>query len=55
MSIAFYSAALSPYPSDRIVSARRLDPVCYPKWDGFCIKLGMFELTINWQRRGWSA
>ncbi len=55
MSIVFYPAALSPYPSDHLVSARRVDPADYPERDGVCIKLGRLGLSINWRRGGWFA
>lgn len=55
MSIVFYPAALSPYPSDHLVAARRVDPRDYPERDGVCIKLGGLGLSINWRRGGWFA
>lgn len=51
MSIAFYPAALSPYPSDSLVAFRRVDPQDYPKWDGLCLKLGPVGFSVNWRRR----
>lgn len=51
MSVSFYPAILSPYPSDRAVAVRRVDPQHYPQWDGVCIKLGSLGLSVNWKRR----
>lgn len=53
MSINFYPATLSPYPTARLVSARRIDPDHYPEHGGVCIKLGRLGLSINWRRGGW--
>ncbi len=51
MKIAFYPSHLSPYLSDSPVAVQRVDPKDYPKWDGFCVKLGPVEFAVNWQRR----
>lgn len=51
MSIAFYPAQLSPYPSDSLLAVRRVDPRDYPKWDGLCFKLGPWGFSLNWRRR----
>lgn len=51
MTIAMYPAHLSPYPSDRLVSVRRVDPQHYPTSDGVCLKVGPFGLSIGWRRR----
>ena len=50
MSVTFYPAILSPYPSDRTVAVRRVDPAHYPKWDGVCLKVGSIGISINWKR-----
>lgn len=52
MNVTVYPASLSPYPSDRLLALRRVEPEHYPKWDGVCIKLGRVGLSINWRRRG---
>ena len=51
MNFNFYPSALSAYPSDRLVAVRWVDPKDYPVWDGLCIKLGAFGMSINWRRR----
>lgn len=51
MSITFYPSRLSPYLSDSPVAVQRVDPKDYPKWDGFCVKLGPVEFAVNWARR----
>lgn len=51
MSVTFYPAILSPYPSDSLWAVRRVDPVHYPKWDGLCIKLGRIGFSVNWKRK----
>lgn len=52
MSVIWYPAKLSPYPSDSLLAARRVDPRDYPKWDGVCLKVGPLGLSLSWQRRG---
>ncbi|WP_220474076.1 hypothetical protein [Aurantiacibacter xanthus] len=51
MSVIFYPANLSPYPSASPVAVRRVDPRDYPKWDGLCFKLGPVGFSLNWKRR----
>jgi hypothetical protein len=51
MAVTFYPAILSPYPSDSLLAARRVDPQHYPKWDGWCLKLGPLGCSVNWRRR----
>lgn len=51
MKVATYPADLSPYPSERFLSARRVDPRDYPKWDGVCLKVGPVGLSLSWPRR----
>lgn len=50
MTVAFYPAHLSPYPSGRPLAVRRVDPKDYPKWDGLCFKLGPVGFSVNWRR-----
>jgi hypothetical protein len=51
MTITFYPATLSPYPSASLAAVRRVDPRDYPKWDGLVFKLGPWGCSVNWQRR----
>lgn len=51
MAVTIYPAILSPYPSDRPVAVRRVDPAHYPKWDGLCIKLGKIGISLSWKRK----
>lgn len=50
MSVVFYPSNLSPYPSDRPLAVRRVDPQDYPKWDGLVFKLGPVSFSVNWRR-----
>ena len=50
MKLAVYPARLSPYPSDRPLALRRVEPTDYPKWDGLCLRLGPVGLSISWRR-----
>lgn len=50
MSIVFYPSNLSPYPSASPVAVRRVDAQDYPKWDGLCIKLGPWGVSVSWRR-----
>lgn len=50
MNIAAYPARLSPYPTDRFIAMRRVDPKDYRTTDGFCLKLGPLGVSIAWKR-----
>lgn len=51
MSVVFYPATLSPYPSASPLAVRRVDPQDYPQWDGLCFTLGRWGFSVNWRRR----